>query len=154
MVSSGRSAGQSRTPARERLARAFTTVEDAVYLGLGILLAGAAVVQLVGVIMFFFRNLMAGTLTGNLVGVLDQILLVLMIVEILYTVQVSLREHILVPEPFILVALIAVVRRILVLTAEFAAAGEKAETQFRNSMIELALLTVMTVSLVTCLVIL
>ena len=40
-----------------------------------------------------------------------------MLVELLYTVQVSFREHALVPEPFLLVGLISVIRRVLVLTA-------------------------------------
>jgi phosphate-starvation-inducible protein E len=58
------------------------------------------------------------------VALLDRILLILMIVEILYTVQVSVREHSLVPEPFLLVGLIATVRRLLVLTAEVSTLGE------------------------------
>jgi len=154
MAASSRSTTPSRTPARERLAQGFTLVEDSVYLGLGLLLAGAAAVQLVSLVIMFAGSLVAGTLAGHLIGLLDQILLGLMIVEILYTVQVSLREHILAPEPFILVGLIAAVRRILVLTAEFATLVEKGDAQFRNAMIELGVLTVMTVSLVACLVIL
>jgi hypothetical protein len=69
-------------------------------------------------------------------------------------VQVSFREHVLVPEPFILVALIAGIRRILVLTAEFGKLLDKGESVFRNAMLELGLLTVMTAALVACLVIL
>jgi hypothetical protein len=38
-----------------------------------------------------------GEIAGRLVAILDQLLLVLMIVEILYTVQISFREHALVP---------------------------------------------------------
>jgi uncharacterized membrane protein (DUF373 family) len=53
------------------------------------------------------------------VDLLDRILLILMIAEILYTVQVSFREHTLSPEPFLIVGLIAATRRILVITAEF-----------------------------------
>ena len=34
-----------------------------------------------------------------------QLLLVPMIVEVMYTVQVSFREHVLAPQPFVLVAL-------------------------------------------------
>jgi hypothetical protein len=74
-----------------------------------------------------------------------------MLVELLYTVQVSFREHALVPEPFLIVGLIAATRRILVVTAEFSVtekgAGQGAET-FRNGMIEIGLLTLMTVALV------
>jgi len=77
-----------------------------------------------------------------------------MIVELLYTVQLSFREHVLVPEPFVLVALIAGVRRILVVTPELSKLVAQGEVQFRNAMIELVILTVMTLSLVWCLVLL
>src|SRR5262245_50425271 len=103
---------------RERVAQSFTHVEDVVYVGLAILLAASAITLLVSLVGAFARNLFAGTLAGSVVVLLDQVLLTLMIVELLYTVQVSFREHILVPEPFILVGLIAAIRRILVLTAE------------------------------------
>jgi uncharacterized membrane protein (DUF373 family) len=88
------------------------------------------------------------------VSVLDRILLALMVVELLYTVQVSFREHALVPEPFLLVALIAAVRRMLVITAEFSAQEGIDEKLFRHVMWELALLTVLVVVLVASLVIL
>jgi uncharacterized membrane protein (DUF373 family) len=88
------------------------------------------------------------------VTLLDRILLALMIVELLYTVQVSLREHTLVPEPFLLVALIAAVRRILVITAEFGAQSRPDQVLFGQVLWELALLTVLIVVLVASLVIL
>jgi hypothetical protein len=69
-------------------------------------------------------------------------------------VQLSFREHVLVPEPFVLVALIAGVRRVLVLAPELPKVLEKGDAQFQNAMIELAVLTVMTLSLVFCLVLL
>jgi hypothetical protein len=50
--------------------------------------------------------------------VLDRVLLIIIFAEVLYTVQVSLRQHVLQPGPFLVVGLIAVTRRILVLTAE------------------------------------
>jgi hypothetical protein len=56
-----------------------------------------------------------------------------------------------VPEPFVLVALIAGVRRILVVTPELSKLVAQGEVQFRNAMIELVILTVMTLSLVWCL---
>ena len=56
-----------------------------------------------------------------------------MIIEILYTVQVSFRERVLVPEPFVLVALIAGVRRILVITAEFGTLTNQGESAGQGS---------------------
>jgi uncharacterized membrane protein (DUF373 family) len=139
---------------REWLARAFTHVEDAVYLGLGLLLAAGAVALLVTSGFGFVRSVLAGAFADHVIELLDQVLLIFMIVEILYTVQVSFREHALVPEPFIVVGLIAVIRRVLVLTAEFGELLEKGEHIFRNAMLELGLLTVMVIALVVALVLL
>jgi uncharacterized membrane protein (DUF373 family) len=146
-----RPASAQRTPMRERIAKAFTHVEDGVYLGLAVLLAGAAVALLGSILVDFASLLATRGLRGSIVELIDQGLLVLMLVELLYTVQVSFREHVLIPEPFLLVALIAGVRRILVLTAELAKVAEQGETAFRHALIELAILTVMTVALVACL---
>ncbi len=90
----------------------------------------------------------------SVVPLLDRVLLILMIVEILYTVQVSFREHQLVPEPFLVVGLIAAIRRVLVLTAEFSRIMDRGEAALRAAMIELAILTVLVVALVVSLVLL
>ena len=55
------------------------------------------------------------TTTANF---LDLILLILMIAEIAYTVTLSVRGEVLSPMPFLIVALIAVIRRILVVTVQ------------------------------------
>lgn len=140
--------------ARALVARGFTHVEDVLYVGLGVLLAGAALVLLADGALMFGRALVGGELPARVIELLDRILLILMIAEILYTVQVSLREHSLVPEPFLVVALIAAVRRVLILTAEFADLLEKGPEAFRNAMIELGLLTAMIVALVASLMLL
>ena len=137
--------------ARNQLARAFRYVEDAVYVALAVLLAAMAVVLLAATSINFWRHVAAGELAGNIVGLLDQLLLVLMVVEILYTVQVSFREHVLTAPPFLLVALIAAVRRIVVLTAETHKVIEKGDAAFRAAMIELAILAFLSVGLVVCL---
>lgn len=139
---------------RDRIAKEFTRVEDVVYVGLGVLLAGCALTLLVAGAIDFVSNLVAGTLTGRIVSILDRILLVLLVVEILYTVQVSFREHALVPEPFLIVGLIAGTRRILVLTAEFKEMLEKGDEAFRNGMIELGILAALILALVVSLVLL
>jgi len=69
-------------------------------------------------------------------------------------VQVSFIEHALVPEPFLIVGLIATIRRLLVLTAEFARLVESNTAVFRAAMLELGLLTLMIVALVVSLVVL
>ena len=139
---------------REWVARAFTAVEDIVYVGLALLLAGTALVLLISGMITFGQSLMAGALTNNVVGLLDRILLIVLVVELLYTVQVSFREHGLIPEPFLLVGLIAAIRRVLVLTAQFAEAHDQPAQIFQHFIVELSVLTLLIVALVVSLVLL
>jgi len=78
---------------RESIVQAFVRVEDAVYAGLGTLLAAIALVLLVAEAVAFARGLVGGTLPDHAVELVDRILLILMIVELLYSVQVSFRAH-------------------------------------------------------------
>ncbi len=139
---------------RDVVARQFTRVEDVVYVGLGILLSGCSVALLAIAATQFVGSLAAGRLGEEIVDILDRILLILLVVEILYTVQVSFREHTLVPEPFLIVGLIAGTRRVLVLTAEFKDLLAKGDAAFRNGMIELGLLSALILALVVSLVLL
>ncbi|HUK63748.1 MAG TPA: phosphate-starvation-inducible PsiE family protein, partial [Dongiaceae bacterium] len=136
------------------LARAFGRVEDVVYVGLAVVLAALALGLLVDGVIAFAHALMSGDLAAHVAMLLDRMLLILMVVEILYTVQVSLREHTLVPEPFLVVGLIAGIRRILVLTAEFSDILERGGATFGNAMLELGVLTAMVLALVGALVLL
>jgi hypothetical protein len=136
------------------IARWFSRVEDAVYVALAVILAGLAVALVVDGALSFVQALLANELSARVALILDRLLLILMVVEILYTVQVSLREHTLVPEPFLVVALIAAVRRILVLTAEFSELLSRGGDAFRNAMIELGVLTSLVLALVVALALL
>jgi hydrogenase-4 membrane subunit HyfE len=55
------------------------------------------------------------------------------------------------PEPFLVVGMIAVTRRILVLTAEMSKLAKETKEGFYNAMIELGLLTILIISIVVCL---
>lgn len=133
---------------RDRISNVFTRIEDITYIGLGVLLAAGALILLGAAAWFLYNNIFSGQIRENIVDLLDQILLILMVLEILYTVQVSFREHTLSPEPFLVVGLIAAVRRVLIITAEFSKPEEVLEAAFRNAMMELGLLTVLILSLV------
>lgn len=140
--------------ARGLISTGFTWLQDLVYIALGVLLSVSAVAVLVHGGADLARAATKGFDTAAIVSLLDRILLALMIVELLYTVQISFREHALVPEPFLLVALIAAVRRILVITAELGAQSRPSEDLVRLMMWELALLTALVVVFVGSLVIL
>lgn len=128
-------------------------VEDLVYIGLGILLAVAAIWLLGSAAWTFIHELATNTLSGQLIGLLDQILLVLLILELLYTVQVSFREHTLVTEPFLVIAFIATVRKLLVLTAQIPQ-SEETDAMFHRTVLELSMLSGMVVILVGSLILL
>jgi uncharacterized membrane protein (DUF373 family) len=120
-------------------------VEDLVYIGLGVLLAGSALALLVATTVHFGRSIFSGDFVPQIIPLLDQILLILLIVELLYTVQVSFRQHAVTPEPFLLVGLIAAIRRVLILTAEFGhATGQTPPTQLVP---ELAVLSALLVAI-------
>jgi hypothetical protein len=128
-----------RTRGRLWVARVFTLVEDIVYTGLGLLLAGTALVLLATGAINFAQNVVAAK--PQTLHLLDRILLILLIVELLYTVQVSFREHALVPAPFLL-------------TAEFGESGVQTPGGAQYFVIELGVLTVLIVALVVSAVLL
>lgn len=72
---------------------------------------------------------------------LDVVLLVLMVVELAYTVVLSLGGVVLSAEPFLIVGLIAVIRRILVITVGEVQSGRTSSQLSQTSAIELAILT-------------
>lgn len=133
---------------RERLTRWLSWGEDAIYLATGGLLAVTAAVILVSTAGLFVTALRAGMLVHRSVEILDALLLVLMIVEILHTIRVSITKHSLQAEPFLIVALIAGVRRILILTVEAARFLADQPDQFHRVLLEMGVLTVFFVVIV------
>ena len=90
----------------------------------------------------------------HIVELLDQILLILLIVELLSTVHVSFREHAIIPGPFLLVGLIAAVRRVLILSAEFGEGQKRTDSEITWFLVELGVFTVLIVAFVVCIKIL
>lgn len=120
----------------------LTYLEDGIYLLTAALLAATAVVLLVKTGRTLFASLTTGPVLQEALRALDSLLLVLMIVELLHTIRLFIVEHALVPEPFLIVALIAGVRRMLILTTEASQYIQSKPEQFRMAMIEMGLLVV------------
>jgi hypothetical protein len=76
-----------------------------------------------------------------------------MVIEILHTVRASIQTHQLSSEPFLIVGLIATIRRILVVTLETSdkategPAGAAGALSFEHAMIELGILAMLTLVL-------
>ena len=121
-------------------------LEASLYVIIGGLLSVAAVVVLFNAGATLWRGIASRASADFSLQVLDQLLIVLVLVEILHTVRISIRSKEIILEPFLIVGLIASIRRVLVITMEAAKltgqghSTAEVEMTFRNSMIELALL--------------
>jgi hypothetical protein len=141
-----------RVPARAD--RAFLLVEHGLMVVIGAILSITAAVALGGTAVFLFEGLRMGGTEEALLIVIDRLLFVLMLAEILHTVRVSLSSGTLDGEPFLIVGLIASIRRVLVITLESSqtapgSVSGNAPTAFVSSMIELGLLAVVILVMVT-----
>jgi uncharacterized membrane protein (DUF373 family) len=100
-------------PAVRRWIWILEHAQDVVAITVGVVLIALAAVVLIAAIADFIDGAY-GPITAAAPALLDRVLLVLILVEIVYTVVLSLRAHRLVAQPFIVVGLIAVIREILV----------------------------------------
>ncbi len=103
---------------------AFLKVEVFAYMILGLMLALVAVLGVAGAAVTLWGALREQGDADALVMAIDRLLFVLMVVEILHTVRVSFRSGTLVCEPFLIVGLIASIRRVLVITLESSQANQ------------------------------
>jgi hypothetical protein len=129
-------------------------VEVGIYCVLATLLLLTALATLVSAARMLWESLSHATIAAQTLRVLDELLVALMLVEILHTVRISIRSHVLVTEPFLVIGLIASIRRMLVISLELAtltkqgAWSTEGASLFRASMIELGLLGLLVLALV------
>src|SRR5713226_3082644 len=129
---------------RQRFVDYLGKAEVAIYSILAVLLGITALVTLATAGKTLWDGLSHWTIAAQTLRVLNELLIVLMLLEILHTVRISIRSHVLVTEPFLVVGLIASIRRILVISLEMATLNKEATWSndgasiFRASMIELA----------------
>jgi uncharacterized membrane protein (DUF373 family) len=145
-------------PAEDRFQRfsseSLSAVEMVLYAAVGLILSLTALFALFKASQGLWQGLSTEASSETVVEVIDQLLVVFMLVEILHTVRISIRSHILVTEPFLVVGLIATIRRILVITLDAANLTKAANwandgaAKLRASMIELALLGMTVIVLV------
>ena len=130
--------------------------ERAVYWSVGALLILAAAVFLVFTITGGVQDYLQQQFASGTIRLFDRSLLTLMLAQIVYTTLSFLREGVLQVEPVLVVGIIAVVRRILVLTAVVSGTAPNlgAQLTFQQSMLELGLLalTVLVLSVAVYLV--
>ena len=130
------------------LVRLLNQSERIVYYGAAIALIITVGVLFVSTGMSLLAVFDEGPLETAL-AVLDRVLLIFIFVELLNTIEIIVRENEIVAEPFLLIGLIAVVRRILLVTAETERTASPDE--FLNLLIELGVLTALVISLAAAL---
>jgi len=135
-------------PRLTKLSRdALAWSEEALYITVGLLLLAAATLVLVGTVSGLVSSIRTHQSAVNIgVVLLDHILLTLIVAELLHTLRFVVLRGEIVVEPFLFVGLIAVVRRILIVTAELERQAPGGRT-LTNQLLELGLLGVLTLAL-------
>ncbi len=92
--------------------------------------------------------------TAGILHVMDRFLLALMFLEILHTVQIVFGEehHLACVEPFLMVGIIASVRRLLILSFEISHAGEVPLEKLRYYLFEMLIIGVLIFLLVVAVI--
>jgi hypothetical protein len=132
---------------RSNSAQYLYLLETIFYVVAGFLLCAAAAVAMFEAAEILWRAIVTRTFADYGLLMLDRLLLVLMLVEILHTVRMSiLSKEFMFVIPFLIVGLIASVRRVLVITMHAAKLSEQdlgsaqRSIAFRSEMVELGLL--------------
>jgi uncharacterized membrane protein (DUF373 family) len=149
-----KSDSKDTAPFKGSVSRAFIQVEHFIYLASGVLLACTAALALMSSGLSLWGAAVAWGAPDEIIITIDRLLFVLMLLEILHTVRVSVREGTLTPEPFLVVGLIASIRRVLVITLGSSQATHpgnwtpEVQQQFNASMLELGVLGILIIVMV------
>lgn len=128
--------------------------ESFVLILIGAVLVVLAVLMLEQSAVQLLHAAIEGTVHAEAIEILDGVLLVMMTMEIVYTVAISLEAHALVAEPFLIIGAIAAIRRMLVITATSTKDEHAAPEVFRNTLLELALLSLIVITMAYAIVLL
>src|SRR3979411_1285078 len=85
-------------------------VEVGIYCVLAALLLLTALATMVSAGRLLWEATSHATIAAQTLRVLDELLVALMLVEILHTVRISIRSHVLVTEPFLVIGFFSAVR--------------------------------------------
>ena len=131
--------------ARGQTAGLFRAIEDIFYVGVALVLALAGVALFADAIISFLSGLGEGPFQSNILLLLDGMLLVFIVTELIHTISAVLRENVLLTEPFLIVGIVAAIRRLIVISAE--AKSLLGTSEFSDAMIEMGVLTAAVVAL-------
>jgi uncharacterized membrane protein (DUF373 family) len=125
---------------REQTEGAFGYVEDFFYVAVAAALAIAGLMLFGYALWDFTTHLGQQDFTASILSLLDNLLLVFIVTELIHTVRAIIDEKVLVAEPFLIVGIVAAIRRLIVVSAE--AKNLLGTAQFPDAMLEIGVLTV------------
>lgn len=128
------------TPKNTKAERILETAENYIYYGGGVILVVAAVGLMLSAVIESAELALSGHSTNAVILLLDRILLALMVAEIIYTVTSMAKKRHLDVQPFLIVGVIAAIRRMLVITAESTTHININDPTFQAALVELGLL--------------
>lgn len=102
----------------QALARWFQRGERLLYTAVAVALAMGGAGLFVYVVGRFFSRVGSDPFIDAVLGLLDGLLLVFIVTELLHTVRAVIAEHVLLTEPFLIVGIVAAIRRLIVISAE------------------------------------
>lgn len=135
MMGTGASSGHLH-----RVAALLYRIENGFYVVIAVALAVAGAALFGDTIYQFVVEVRHGALDlkSSLLDVLDGLLLVFIVAELLHTVRAVIDEATLRPEPFLVVGIVAVIRRLIVISAE--APEFLGDPRFIDLMVEMGVL--------------
>ncbi|MGI8425815.1 MAG: phosphate-starvation-inducible PsiE family protein [Actinomycetota bacterium] len=128
----------TKKKARRNTADLFRYIEQFFYVIVALALAVAGAILFVLVVYRFVKDLSAGDSLPSILKFLDGLLLVFITAELIHTVQAVIKENVLRTEPFLIVGIVAAIRRVIVITAE--AGSEAGKPKFDDLMMEMSIL--------------
>lgn len=124
---------------RDKTEQAFGLVEDLLYVLVALALSLAGLILFGYAIYEAVKGVQQEAVSSVMLALLDTLLLVFIITEIIHTIRVVIDEKILVSEPFLVVGIVAAIRRLVVVSAE--AKDLIGKPTFGDAMLEIGVLT-------------
>ncbi len=133
------SASSTRAEQPTRQGGSLQRIEHVLYQTAAYLLVVAAVALLATAVIEVITTWSSGV-DKAIVHLLDRVLLALMLAEITYTLRQAERTHTLTATPFLVIGIIAAVRRMLIVTAESVGRTDTQSSVFMGGLLELGVL--------------
>ena len=127
-----------KSTTRRHTADAFRYIEQFFYVLVALALAVAGAILFAVVVYRFAHDLSRGESMSAILQFLDGLLLVFIMSELIHTVRAVIDENVLRTEPFLIVGIVAAIRRLIVITAEagrLAGGGHKFDDLMKEMMV-------------------